>query len=370
MLDRNIQNKRVNRQPTLHEYGFFCCKLRLNDNYTIGYPLQLCGPLGADFDGDTVTVQLVPPEAAEETYARMSPRYTYYYKKNGQPIFEFNHETLNGLAVVSQYTPDDPSELKDPRYYYTSYEDVLRDAEVEKKIKIGTPICFTGEVGGVKYTRKITTYGRLRLSKILEADIDKLKIFDNPEDINSRITANAAAKLSAWLNGRPDDGIEKRQKIQKFALQKVTQAGVVTFDYNTLYVDTNTETYQKIKKIVEDPELTDKQKTLMMNTCYKKYQKEVEAKFSDDLKKELSLANRVKLASITAMTMPGFIISGVEEKPKILKGTLLDGMSEEDYQFHTIENRALTRIKQDGVSNCRWLGCVIYKKRRELLELV
>ena len=329
----------------------------------------MCGPLGADFDGDTVTVQLVPPDAAEETYERMSPRYTYYYKKNGGPIFEFNHETLNGLAVVSQYTPDDPKELKDPRYYYTTYEDVLRDAEVEKKIKLGTPICFTGEVGGVKYNRKITTYGRLRLSKILEADIDKLKIFDDPSDINSRITAKAAAKLSVWLNNRPDDGIEKRQKIQKFALQKVTQAGVVTFDYKTLYVDSNTETYQKIKKVIDDPELSDKQKTLMISTYYKKFEKEVEAKFSDDLKKDMSLSNRVKMPSITAMTMPGFIISGVEEKPKMLKGTLLDGLSEEDYQFHTIENRSLLRIKQDGVSNCRWLGCVILK-RRELLEIV
>ena len=49
---------------------------------------------GADFDGDTVSVILVPEEAAEDTYKKMSPRYNKIYKKSLKNIFEFNHETL------------------------------------------------------------------------------------------------------------------------------------------------------------------------------------------------------------------------------------------------------------------------------------
>lgn len=72
----------------------FAMKLRLNDTYGIGFPIQVCEPLNADFDGDTVAIQLVDPKAAQETYERMSPRYVTIYKKNNEPIFKFNHETL------------------------------------------------------------------------------------------------------------------------------------------------------------------------------------------------------------------------------------------------------------------------------------
>ena len=43
---------------------------------------------------DTVSIQLVPEEVAEDTYNKMSPRYVNFYKKSGDPIFKFNHETL------------------------------------------------------------------------------------------------------------------------------------------------------------------------------------------------------------------------------------------------------------------------------------
>ena len=33
------------------EYSMFACHLVLNDDYAIGYPIQLTTPLNADFDG-------------------------------------------------------------------------------------------------------------------------------------------------------------------------------------------------------------------------------------------------------------------------------------------------------------------------------
>ena len=68
-----------------------------------------------------------------------------------------NHETLNGLCVLSEYVVSDPNELKDPRYFYTDYAQLLRDVEVDKKIKLGTPIVFTGKAGEVEYNSKITS---------------------------------------------------------------------------------------------------------------------------------------------------------------------------------------------------------------------
>ena len=46
-----------------------------------------------------------------------------------------------------------------------------------------------------------------------------------------------------------DDWVEKANEMQKFALKVVSKTGVVTFDYSTLYADTDTETYKEIRKI-------------------------------------------------------------------------------------------------------------------------
>ena len=48
----------INRQPSLHEYSIFAMKVKLTDEYAIEYPIQICEPLNADFDGDTISVRL------------------------------------------------------------------------------------------------------------------------------------------------------------------------------------------------------------------------------------------------------------------------------------------------------------------------
>ena len=129
---------------------------------------------------------------------------------------------MNGLAVATEYVSEDPSELDDPRYFYTDYVQLLKDVEIEKKIKVGTPITFTGKIGNVEYKAKRTSYGRLRISKILDADVDKIGIFSNDLE---RMSAKSAAKLSLYLN-QFEDGVEKRKALTKFALRVVTLAGV------------------------------------------------------------------------------------------------------------------------------------------------
>ena len=336
----------VNRQPTLHEYSIFAMKMRVVDGDCIHYPLELCGPLNADFDGDTVSFTLVPEEVKEDTFDKMSPRYSKLYKKSLQPIFGFTLETLNGGNVATQYVYSSMNELKDPKYFYDDYAKLLEDVTVNEKIKIGTPIVFTGECGGVKYQSKVTSYGRLRTSKIINADIDKIGIFDNPYE---PLRAKSATKLVLYLY-QFKDFVEKMNALQKFWLKCVTKAGVVTFDFKTLFVNTNTKTYKNICDIADAKDLTDQQKLLLMTDEYNKYEKEIEKEFSDDIKNELSRAGKIKLASIMDINMPQFIVSGVDEKPYITRsGSLLSGYSEKDMIYHSIENRSLQSIKNSGV---------------------
>lgn len=313
----------------------------------------MCEPLNADFDGDTVSVVLVPESVKDDVFNRMSPKTSKIYKKNLGNIFSFNHEALNGLAVLSEWKADNMEELHDPRYFYTDYAQLLKDAEVDHKLQYGTPIVYTGKIGSVDYKSKITTYGRIRISKILDADMDEIyintkeKVFADPYQ---RINAKTAARLMTFLYGQDEEGIEKARQLRQLAYKAVTKAGVVTFDYQTLYVDTNNETYAEMRKIADSGELTDKQKMILLTDLYGKYEKEVEREFSDDLKKELDMAGRVKIASLCAINMPQYIIASQKEEPKILNSNLLEGLDEKEYQLHAIENRSLGAIKQSGVN--------------------
>lgn len=294
-----------------------------------------------------MSLQLIPPEAREDTLEKMSPRYVNVYKKNNEPIFQFNHETLNGLCVATEFVLENPDDIENPKYFYTDYVELLKDVEVEKKIKVGTPIIFTGKIGSVDYQTKTTCYGKIRISKILDVDLDKIHVLESPI---SRMNAKAAAKLSAYLNNEPD-GVEKRKALQQFALRVVTLAGVVTFDYKTLFTDTNTKLYKEICNIADSKELTDQQKLAILTEKYNKYEKEITDSFSKDLKNELDRAGRVKISSISALNMPQLIVSGIDETPVITRGSLLSGYTEHDMILHSIENRSLQSIKVSGVPN-------------------
>ena len=291
----------------------------------------------------SVAVHLVAPEAAEDTYRKMSPRYMNIYKKNLEGIYNFKHEALNGLAVATE-VKGTSEEIDNPKEYYESYSELVKDAELKKTLPINKPIVFNGTIDDIEYKNKKTTYGRLRVSKIVKADIDYI---DGLKPYPERINAKTAAKLSLYLYQFPD-GVERIKELQEYVLRAVTKAGVVTFDYKTLWADTDTETYRKICEVADNPKLSDQQKLLVLTDLHAKYQKEIASSFSDDLKSELSMANRVKLDSIVDMVSPALIVSGVEEKPVVLRKTLLTGLSPNDYYRHAIENRSLQSIKNSG----------------------
>lgn len=261
----------------------------------------------------------------------MSPRYINTYHKTNTPIYTPSLETLNGLNELSEVAPEQPGDLDDPKEYYTSWKDLVVDAEVKKTLPTKKPIVFTGKIGTETYDHKITTYGRLKISKVIDADLDNVKIDDPLKAINGK----SGAKLYQFLLGKPD-GPERIKELQRIALQEVTKAGVVTFNFSNLSIDTNTDTYKKLRSIVDDPELSDKDKLLRVTDLYDKYCKEVQGEFREDLKKELKRAGKVKLTSLSDMNTPQLIISGVDEKVNINHGSLLEGLSEREYQVHAI----------------------------------
>lgn len=235
---------------------------------------------------------------------------------------------------------------------YTSYADLLKDVEVNKKIKYNQLILFSGKVGELTYRKKVTTFGRLRVSKIIKADIDSIHdVLEKPLD---RINGGSAARLMVYLSQFPDY-IERVNELQKYCLRLVSRAGVVQFDFDSLYADTNTQTYEDIKKISKDKNLSDPQKVLMMTEKYKEYVNEIKGNISDEVKEDIKYANRVKLDSLVDIVAPAFIMSGVKEVPLINDSSLFAGMGEKSYRDHAVENRSLQSLKVSGVPKSGYL---------------
>lgn len=240
--------------------------------------------------------------------------------------------------------------------------ELLKDVEINKKLTLNRLIVFNGTIdlpdgGKLEYHNQVTTLGRLRLSKLMQADIDSIPglLKSSAEKPFGVMDGGAASRMVSYLQQYPDY-VERLNEIQKYALRVVTAKGVVTFDFDTLYADTDNETYTEIREIADNPKLTDKQKTLLITEKYKTYLNKVKDTVREDVKADIKDANRVKIDSIVAMVAPALIISGVEETPIINKTTLVNGMTSKDYAYHAIENRSLQSIKQSGTPSSGFLS--------------
>ena len=253
--------------------------------------------------------------------------------------------SMDEFDVVLQLSlPTTPSEI---HLFYNTIQSLCNLYKVTTYIREEEKVHIKENEKFIRYDIEGSIEGLKDIeSKIQKNTYQRFEIFGIYNPIS--IGINEINKFHHDLN-QFEDGVEKRKALTKFALRVVSMAGVVTFDYKTLYADCDTETYKRICNVADSKELTDKQKLLIMTQEFKKYEDEVSASFSSDLKNELDRAARVKLSSIVAMSMPQFITSGVDEKPVITRGTLLSGYTEKDYQLHAIENRSLQSIKVSGV---------------------
>lgn len=85
----------INRNPTINFGSMFqmhCTKM--TTGYTMGVPLQILKPLGADFDGDVLNVMLIINDAFyQRTFEVFNPRNSAYISKNdGMFNNQVNHQ--------------------------------------------------------------------------------------------------------------------------------------------------------------------------------------------------------------------------------------------------------------------------------------
>jgi hypothetical protein len=102
-LARAVDGRRVwlKRDPVLHRYGLLPVRVRVVAGHTIRLPASLLGPMGADFDGDTVAVFAELPGAPADPDS-CSPPALARHPVLGTSMFEPGKQYRHGLHLLSQ----------------------------------------------------------------------------------------------------------------------------------------------------------------------------------------------------------------------------------------------------------------------------
>jgi hypothetical protein len=165
---------------------------------------------------------------------------------------------------------------------------------------------------------KLTTYGREKISKIINYDIDKLTE-GNPVDLT------AVSKITAGLYNNPDR-IDIIQNLRDFGNEIATLIGIDIIPVKNLYKGISDE----VDAIVNDPELSDIIKlnkiTTMMPVLLKR---ELEA-LPDSNIDTLLKGSRIKPAALNSLYTP-YVRLDSEGNLKVGDSTMIDGVSEEEY---------------------------------------
>lgn len=314
----------LNRAPTLHEYNLQSFKVRLNDNYTIGFPIMVCGSYAADFDGDTLSVFAVPESIEDMVQERMSPRNTLYYKKSLSPIYTPSHEVLNGLALATKM--DNDQEVID----YSEYSSAEKD-EFEGRIDIYTPIRLNGE---------ITTVGRVKINEIMNIELNKV-LGDNV-GVSS---ANVRTVIDALSN--MNDRVERLGEMQRYVLELITIYGVTTPSVSEVYKELPRDFYDQIKDI-DESDIDPKEKLIKIEEIYKDYLQNAQDTLGSDLIERVKESDRIKVSQLLELLAPQMYYKE-DGTFHVNRESLLTGLSYEDYVKHSVHNRMIQDIKVSSV---------------------
>ena len=129
----------INRAPTLHKYSIVAMNPVLTKGRSLQIPPALVGPLGADFDGDTMSYSVpVSQEAVKQARDIMMPNRNLISNRNDRPTYMPSNEYLQGLYFASKEPTAKPT-----RTFATKDEALA--AYKKGEINIDDPILIKGE---------------------------------------------------------------------------------------------------------------------------------------------------------------------------------------------------------------------------------
>ncbi|KAG9097222.1 hypothetical protein FRC06_007823, partial [Ceratobasidium sp. 370] len=105
LVDRHITDGDIvlfNRQPSLHKLSIMCHRAKIRPWRTFRLNECVCGPYGADFDGDEMNMHVPQTEEARtEAFILMSVRSNIVTPRNGEPIISAIQDFITAAFLLS-----------------------------------------------------------------------------------------------------------------------------------------------------------------------------------------------------------------------------------------------------------------------------
>jgi hypothetical protein len=321
----------INRAPTLHKLSMMAFNIKLWKESAIGMSSLIVEPFNADFDGDTMSIFFVTKDPTKTTvFNKMAPQNNWMYDKNHKPIFVPKNSMILGLYYASKLTPKgDNATYKE----YQSYEDIKYDYEI-KLIEFDTPILFD---------HRLTTYGRERISEIIEADLTSvLAEVDKKTDKldQAPITANNIGKIIAMI-GYKENRAEIVKNLLDLAKEAVTVNGSSIITLGDLYkIDPK---YPEIKEVLES-KMTQAEKYRVLDKMIPELVgKTIKGLNSTTFNEALDAGSKVKKQSLIEVFGPQVKIEKGEVT--VFDESIMTGLSEEALINHAAINREILEQK-------------------------
>lgn len=93
----------INRQPTIHKYGFLGFEVVFSPLLTVGIPLSVTRPLNADFDGDELNIHMVQTEEAQsEIENLLNVTQCIMNDQINAPIIGYHFDSLTNAYLLTQ----------------------------------------------------------------------------------------------------------------------------------------------------------------------------------------------------------------------------------------------------------------------------
>lgn len=284
---------------------------------------------------DTMSFYSIPKHLNAQVNDTMNPKQLIYYTKNHETIFMPSHERCHGLFIGTRVRLPENGVIMN----FNSVEEAKEYKKTHRDLKYQTQITIKG---------KKTTLGRQLFGQLFDKDLDAY-IGDKP-GLTPKMLKPLYQNLAPDYNPNitKEGRLERIQKIDELAILISTLSGQTAPTIEDLYLDIDESYLKEMRAVMNDDELTDREKSVKTRLIFEKFEKEEEKKVNPGLRASIEDSGRAKISQLMQMMMPRMNI-GPGGYTNVANSRIIDGMTAHDYEQHCIENRALQDLKHSGV---------------------
>lgn len=328
------------RQPALYKYSMMAFNIKIHKGHDMKMALEVVGPFGGDFDGDSMAGFLVPEHYQEEIMEKMSPVALKFYDKNMKPIISPSHGVMHGYISCSQVDPD--AGPKVPKIVDTLEE--LEEMYNKEEVELQQLVYLNG---------RLTTFGRAKMESYLGTTINKALGYTDKDEL-VKISNKNIDDLMKYITLQKD-AAEITKNIRIFVLEMSTIEGFSSLSLNQLYPGIPNKFLDELDDIRNNSSLDGIQKFIRVNAIQKEMREWVENNMDQDLRQTMINSNRMKISALLEMTLPQ---ATIDDDGRILsnESSLYQSLNEEEYRAHGLQNRSILDLKQKLVPRSGYLN--------------